>query len=138
MNHLECEAETPTLLADGGVEKYNKHVDAVVESGLLERVLAQTEISFSNSLIEAWWRGLKHQWLFLNSLDSEAKVRGLVEFSVAEHNGRIPHSAFKGQTPDEMYFRMGEAIPDRLETARHEARAARLETNRARRCGACG
>ena len=44
--HLEGPAEPPTLLADGGVENYNKSVDAVVESGLLKRVLAQTEISF--------------------------------------------------------------------------------------------
>ncbi len=58
--------------------------------------------------------------------------------STAEHNGRIPHSAFKGQTPDEMYFGKGEGIPDRLEAARQEARAFRLEANRARRCGACG
>ena len=136
--HLNREAEQPTLLADGGVENYNKHVEAVVDSGLLKRVLARTEISFSNSLIEAWWRVLKHQWLFLNGLDTEAKVRSLVEFYVLEHNGRIPHSAFKGQTPDEMYFGKGEAIPGRLEAARQEARAARLEANRARRCRACG
>jgi putative transposase len=136
--HLVRAAEPPTLLADGGVENYNQHVDAVVASGLLKRVLAQTEISFSNSLIEAWWRVLKHQWLFLNGLDSDAKVRDLVEFYVGEHNGRIPHSAFKGQTPDEMYFGQGEAIPDQLEAARRDARTARLEANRARRCGACG
>ena len=29
-----------------------------------------TEISFSNSLIKSWWRVLKHQWLFLNTLDT--------------------------------------------------------------------
>ena len=39
-------------------------------SGLSSRWLAMTEISFSNSLIEAWWRALKHQWLYLNSLDT--------------------------------------------------------------------
>ena len=56
--------EPPTVLTDGGVENYNSEVDALVESGLLHRVLALVEISFSNSLIEAWWRGLKHQWLY--------------------------------------------------------------------------
>jgi len=130
--------QPPTLLADGGVENYNKSVDAVVESGLLKRVLAQTEISFSNSMIEAWWRGLKHQWLFLHQLDSLAKVRGLVGFYVAEHNERVPHSAFKGQTPDEAYFGRGAEIPAQLEEARQAARAARLEENRTRRCAACG
>ena len=89
-------------------------------------------------LIEAWWRGLKHQWLFLHQLGSIAKVRGLVEFYVGEHNERVPHSAFKGQTPDEMYFGRGEEIPAELEVARKRARAERLEANRARRCAACG
>ena len=87
------------MLADAGVENKNDAVDALISSGLLKRVLAQTEIRFSNSMIEAWWRSLKHQWLFLHPLDSMAKVGSLVAFYVAEHNSRLPHSAFRGLTP---------------------------------------
>ena len=58
---LVADASPPTLLADGGVENYNGSVDEVIASGLLRRVLAQTEISFSNSLIEAWWRSSQAQ-----------------------------------------------------------------------------
>jgi hypothetical protein len=130
-------ASPPTLLADAGVENRNDSVDALIESGLLKRVLAQTEIRFSNSMIEAWWRCLKHQWLFLHPLDSMAKVRSLVEFYVAEHNSRLPHSAFRGQTPDEMYFGTGSAVPDQLAAARRAARHARLAANRARQCAVC-
>jgi hypothetical protein len=82
-------------------------VDELVESGILNRVLAQTEITFSNSMTESWWRALKHQWLFLNTLDSVRTVETLVAFYVQEHNARLPHSAFRGQTPDEMYFGKG-------------------------------
>jgi hypothetical protein len=57
-------------MVDSGVENVNGKVDELIESGLLRRMLAMTEISFSNSLIEAWWRVLKHQWLYLNSLDA--------------------------------------------------------------------
>ena len=53
--------------------EHSTFVDELVESGLLRRLLAMTEILFSNSLIEAWWRVLKHQWLFLHQLDSVAK-----------------------------------------------------------------
>jgi len=56
--------ESPTLVADAGVENVNSEVDGLIESGLLRRVLAQRDFTFSNSLIEAWWRTLKHQWLF--------------------------------------------------------------------------
>ena len=44
--------EKPTLLADAGVENCNGAVDRLIDSGLLKRIVAMTEISFSNSLIE--------------------------------------------------------------------------------------
>ncbi len=127
----------PMLLADGGVENFNGAVDELVETGLLNRVLAQTEITFSNSMIESWWRVLKHQWLFLNTLDSVKTVETLVGFYVKEHNCRLPHSAFDGQTPDEMYFGKGGDIPGKLEASRQKARKERIETNRKRTCRAC-
>ena len=81
--------------------------------------------------------GLKHQWLYLNTLDTVRAVEKLVAFYVKEHNSRLPHSAFCGQTPDEMYFKTGESIPEELEAARQKARQARAETNRKRDCEAC-
>ncbi len=129
--------ERPTVLADGGVENFNGAVDELVKTGVLKRLLAMTEISFSNSLIESWWRSLKHQWLFLNTLDTVGAVEKLVTFYVSEHNSRLPHSAFRGQTPDEMYFGTGNHIPDELEVARKAARQARMEVNRAVTCAKC-
>ena len=114
--------EKPTLLVDGGVENFNSAVDELVDSGLLQRLLAQTDISFSNSLIESWWRALKHQWLFLNTLDTVSRLEKLVAFYVTEHNSRLPHSAFRGQTPDEMYYGTGDRIPRELESAKIAAR----------------
>ena len=130
--------EKPTLLADGGVENFNSAVDRLVDSGLLRRLLAMTEISFSNSLIESWWRAVKHQWLYLNTLDTVSTLEKLVAFYVDEHNMRLPHSAFRGQTPDEMYFGTGSPIPDELEAARTAARQSRMEVNRATSCPKCG
>jgi putative transposase len=127
----------PLLLADGGVENYNGAVDELIGSGVLSRVLAQTEIAFSNSLIESWWRVLKHAWLYLNTLDTVRTVEKLVAFYVHEHNTRLPHSAFRGQTPDEMYFNTGNHVPDELEAARQQARQARAEANRRRTCSVC-
>ena len=127
----------PTVLADGGTENFNGPVDELIDSGLLHRVLARTEITYSNSMIESWWRVLKHQWLYLNTLDTVRAVENLVAFYVQEHNSRLPHSAFCGQTPDEMYFRTGDSIPEELEAARREARRARTEANRKQECDGC-
>ena len=68
---------------------------------MLKRLLARTDITFSNSLIESWWRVLKHQWLYLNTLDTIATLKKLVTFYVEQHNTHLPHSVFRGQTPDE-------------------------------------
>ena len=128
----------PTVLADGGTENFNGPVDELISSGPLRRVLAGTEITYSNSMIESWWRVLKHQWLYLNTLDTVRAVENLVAFYVQEHNSRLPHSAFRGQTPDEMYFKTGDNIPGKLEAARHMARKARAEVNRKQNCEDCG
>ena len=129
--------EPPTVLADAGVENVNGAIDELIESGLFRRVLAQIELRFSNSMIEAWWRMLKYQWLFLSSLDSITTLRRLVRFYVEEHNTRLPHSAFRGQTPDEMYYWRGDHVPRELEQARLAVRRARLEANRGLYCTVC-
>jgi transposase InsO family protein len=129
--------DPPTLLADSGIENRMKWIDELVDSGALRRVLAQAEIACSNSLIESWWRSLKHQWFFLNELDSVRSLRRLAEFYVKEHNTRLPHSAFRGQTPDEMYFGTGHGVPDDLETKRKTAREVRMAANQARSCRVC-
>jgi transposase InsO family protein len=128
---------TPAVLVDGGVENFNGPVDELINSGLLRRVLAGTEITYSNSMIESWWRVLKHQWLYLNTLDTVRAVENLVAFYVQEHNVRLPHSAFRGQTPDEMYFQSGDGIPEELEAARQKAQQERVEANRKQDCEAC-
>ena len=128
---------TPVVLADAGVENVNGQVDALISTGVLRRMLALTELKFSNSMIEAWWRSLKHQWLFLHSLDSVTTVRRLVTFYVDEHNRVLPHSAFRGQTPDEMYFGTGDAVPADLTSRAAAARRARVEANRSAACQTC-
>jgi len=129
--------ERLALLVDGGVESFNSAVDKLVDSGLLKRLLAMTDISFSNSLIESWWRTLKHQWLFLNTFDTIGRLEKLVAFYVDEHNTRLPHSVFRGQTPDEMYFGTGAHIPDELDAAKKAARQSRMKVNRATSCPMC-
>ena len=72
-----------------------------------------------------------------HSLDSITTVRRLVAFYVDEHNRVLPHSAFRGQTPDEMYFGTGGAIGADLTARAAAARRARLEANRSASCATC-
>jgi len=73
----------------------------------------------------------------LNSLDSIERLRTLVAFFVEEYNTQMPHPAFRGQTPDEMYFGTAVDLPAELAAARNKAREARLAANRAMSCNQC-
>jgi transposase InsO family protein len=130
-------AGRPLLCADSGIENVNAAVDDTLLTACLDRVLAQVDVIFSNSMIEAFWRSLKHQWLYLNSLDSIERLRALVEFYVEQHNTQMPQAAFPGQTPDEMYFGTAANLPAELAAARSHARVARLAANRAMSCDRC-
>ncbi len=100
-------------------------------------MIAQVDVDQSNSIIESWWRSLRHGWLYQHALDTFGRVKDLVAFYVDQHNQVMPHAAFKGQTPNEVYFGTGDKVPERLAEQRTAARTARIKKNRAVSCGAC-
>jgi len=121
------------MITLSAAENVNAGVDQLMADGFVHRVLAQVEVRFSNSMIEAFWRSLRHQWLYLHSLESFtqlAQLAQLINFYVREHDTQMRHHAFVGQTPDEVYFGQADRVRDRLTTARHQARRARMEANR--------
>ncbi len=120
-----------TVIADSGGENVNHEVNDLFGLGQLRRILAQVEVSYSNSPSEALWRSLKHGWLYLHQLDTFAALERLIAFYVEQHNTVVPHSAFAGQTPDEIYFGRGDQVPADLAAARARAREARMKFNRA-------
>jgi len=135
--HLPAGSDATSVVADSGVENVNEKVNAWFDVGPLRRVLAQVEVSCSNSMIEAWWRSLKHGWLYLHQLDTLAALEKLIAFYVEQHRHVVPHAAFAGQTPDEMYFGRGDHVPGELAAGHARARTARLKSNRELPCEAC-
>jgi len=125
------------VVTDAGSENVNRDVDDELSGVNLERVLAQIDVTYSNSMIEAFWRSLKNSWLYLHGLESESGLRRLIAFYVQAHNEVMPHSAFNGQTPDEVYFGTGSAIAAELAAGSARARDARMARNRGARCGVC-
>jgi hypothetical protein len=89
-------------------------------------------------MIERFWQQLKHGWLFLHTLDSLAELERLTRWYVEQHNSVMPHFAFDGQTPDEMYFGTDVAVPGVLAKAHAAARTERIEVNRKLHCDSCG
>ena len=79
----------------------------------------------------------------MHRLDNFTALARLIEFYVTARDGRkrsfrvMPHSAFHGETPDEMYFGTGGAVAFELGVARQKAREERMKANRAAACSVC-
>jgi hypothetical protein len=128
----------PNVLCDSGIENLNSHVDALVEHDLIRRTVAQVDIAYSNSMIEAFFRRLKHAGLFTKALADLKTVRRLTEAYVKDHNELIPHSAHAGATPAEIFF--GQFTDDNRTALRQADRAARdhrVMMNRSLACQRC-
>ena len=128
--------DRPTVMADGGIENFNSEVDALVGGGTSQ----PCPRSRGRAILELDDRKLVEQAQapvsFLHRLETAAAVRHYVAFYVAEYNATIPHAAFSGQTPDEIYWR---ERGFRRSSRREEdaARAKRLKVHRAVWCGRC-
>ena len=61
----------------------------------------------------------------------------MVAFYVGQHNGVIPHAAFRVLTPDEMYAGTAASDASEMPSRLDAARAARLLANRAVCCPVC-
>jgi putative transposase len=95
--------EIPEVFTDGGPENDNQWVDKLIESGFIIRTIAQLESRFSNSLVEALNRSLKVNCLYNHPLNTFKDVERLVNCYLNQHNTVVPHAAFKGATPLQMY-----------------------------------
>jgi transposase InsO family protein len=136
LENADLEDFQPKVVVDSGVENINGHVDGLVSADLIRRILALVQVDFSNSIVEAFWRSAKHQWLYLNELRTIADVRRLVTFFVEQHNW-VPRSSFKGQTPDEVYAGTGDDVVGELAKARAKTLQERMARNRAAHCASC-
>ena len=128
----------PNVFVDSGCENINAEVDSLVGANLITRTIAQIDVIFSNSLIEAWFRSLKHGHLFLQELTNVAALERNVLYYADEHNTVMPHSALKGATPFEVITGINPiAMRNRLSEEHRNALAARIAVNRQLRCGSC-
>jgi putative transposase len=91
------------LIVDGGGENKNHKVKKLEDQGHFKKQVARFEISFSNSMVEALFRSIKNNYLYSQQIKNSKSLRKHVNFWFGEHNDRIPHTAFKGETPFERF-----------------------------------
>lgn len=129
--------QNTTLVADGGGEN---HASAVVEMlannrrPTITKVIAQEDISFSNSPIEAINKILK-RYLRHHRPGTETALREVVAYALNDYTNARPHGSLDGLTPLERYTRPELKLDHRGPMAL--ARALRIASNRSEGCGAC-
>jgi transposase InsO family protein len=109
-----------------------------VEAGRIIRTIAQIDVEFSNSMIEALFRSLKHRWLYIHSLTTFEALCSAVDEYLTDHNNRLPHYALGGAMPLEVFSGTW-TQESHLLLAEDAAKATlqRIEFNRTQKCGLC-
>ena len=90
------------LIVDGGSENNNSVVDEYISSVPINKLIAQRDIRFSNSLVESVNKIIKYRSLFLHNIpDIHALKKHLDEF-IPVYNNIRPHVSLNGLTPTEV------------------------------------
>lgn len=131
--------DAPRVVCDAGVENINAEVDALVGEGLIVREIAQVEVDYSNSMVEAFFRSAKHNFLYNIPLPFLEALSGRMAFYVREYYETMPHAAFRGATPEEIYAGNWRALVEASTRRAFQAAASRraLHHGRLDACAEC-
>jgi putative transposase len=97
------DVDSVTLLTDGGAENNNRFVDEFLENekDKIQKLIAQKDISFSNSMVEAVNMIIKYQHLYLYDIFDIFCLRRHLEYFFPVYNNVKPHGSLNGLTPFE-------------------------------------
>jgi putative transposase len=137
-NKLKTRVKNITLITDGGPENDNDIMNtfAINETEGFKTAIAQRDIPFSNSLIEAQNKLFKYRYLFRQEYNNEDELRRVFENDVFDFNCRRPHVSLKGFTPNEAHSGLSLSPSDWSEYI-NQARKARVIENRKQICELC-
>ena len=91
------------VITDGGSENTAHIVTKYIYGENLTHLVARRDIVFSNSMIEVFFRSLKHHFLFNQKIKSKEHLVKKVSFYVKQHNEVIPKPFLNNATPLESY-----------------------------------
>ena len=88
-------------MCDGGSENKGMVNDYLQELEI-EKIVAQKDIRFSNSMVEAVNKRIKYDFLYRRSFDSLQTLQDYLPELIEQYNSK-PHSGLLGFTPDEVF-----------------------------------
>jgi putative transposase len=126
------------FLTDGGSENVNDNVASLLTSynnTIIHRI-AQRDVLFSNSMIEAFNKVLKYQFLFPKNIGSRKQLEKIIAEAIPIYNNERPQWQLGGNTPSETFA----GIPINLSkytTGFKSQKIVRLAQNKSNSCKKC-
>ena len=93
------------FVTDAGIENVNQTVKDFIETTNLDikHLIAQKDIPFSNSKIEAFNKIIKHQFLLPQNLENRKQLLLALDIDVITYNSIRPQFSLQGNTPNETF-----------------------------------
>lgn len=136
--YLKYKPPSVQFLSDGGVENVNTTVSNFLNSleNPIQHLIAQKTVVFSNSMIEAFNRTLKHQFLYPKHPNSKKQLEIVLHGSIEIYNNQKPQMNLGGNTPNETFN--GKSI-DFLSYSKnfHVQKTLRIQQNKKTKCQIC-
>ena len=134
--YLKYKPDSIQLLSDSGSENVNTIVSDFTVSKHIKHLIAQKNVSFSNSMIEAIKKIIKHQFLYHKEIPDRSRLASVFEETVSIYNTLRPQMSLKGNTPIQTF----EGIP--MDFAVYSQRfpsqkTVRIQENRKTKCQIC-
>jgi putative transposase len=120
------------LVSDGGTENVNRVVREYATSSLIKHEVAQIDIDFSNSMIEAFFKGFKQYCVYKNELTEYSFALEAISQYIEKYNNQIPRHIFQGMTPVERFGNKitFQILNEQVVQGSIEARLKRMAQNR--------
>lgn len=96
---------TPEIVNSDQGCQFTSHmwVNALLEKGIKISMDGKGRWA-DNIYIERFWRTLKYEQIFLNSLENLDQAREKISEFIDHYNQERPHQSLKYETPDQIYF----------------------------------
>lgn len=126
------------FLTDGGSENVNITVSNFINSPdiPIEHIIAQKDVVYSNSMVEALNKVIKHQFLFPKNITNKKHLQKKLQESVSVYNEIRPQMSLGGNTPIETFNGMTIDISKHTQNF-NEQKALRRQLNKQSRCKVC-
>ena len=134
--YLKYNPDKVQLLSDGGSENVNTVVSDFTSSNHIKHLIAQKDVSFSNSMIEAINKTIKHEFLYPKEIPDGNRFKPIFKEIVPIYNTIRPQMSLQGNTPIQTFE--GKPIDFSVYSQRFQTqKPIRIQENTKSKCQKC-